>query len=580
MYLTALPIAAIDGWLTKWLTPIWLLGVGAGVGLVLLACFLLLFWLLARTGVFRTLQASSSGHFVSLALSLVLAGIGTVGVRQWFASSGEPVANDELILLSVMIWAISAVFSWALIYCPSHRMFDDLRSLLFEGYGAVLLSAVGLFALAGIASSFVASDTGKAFESLPQVFSPNRVSMTLPAIEGLVSDTETPKFFKQDIRFDPLQLKSITVESDRNITIADSDDFGKFQTPPFDIPANEPVVWNVGDSEQSPLPVYAGSEIFIQNAEIDPANVQVTIESKPPVPEVSGMIVSALSVLIVGLLFLLQQAVAPRVSAISMAAAKSEMVQPIFLFLLAIGAFAILLFTYMSFFTLGEDIKLVKDCGITIILILALIQGIWTASNSVSEEIEGRTALTVLSKPINRRSFMIGKMLGTFWIILLMFVVLGACLVIAVAYKPIYDARETSETDLIWQICFVEASSIIPGLVMAFLHAVVLSTLSVAISTRVSQFANFAICLSIYIVGQLVETIISSSEDGFAILQFFGQLIAVIVPNLESFSMQSAIDIGKPIPMSYLSGSFIYAVGYAGVAVLIGLLLFEDRDLA
>ena len=68
---------------------------------------------------------------------------------------------------------------------------------------------------------------------------------------------------------------------------------------------------------------------------------------------------------------------------------------------------------------------MLKDSGLTTIMVLAILVAVWTASVSVADEIEGRTALTLLSKPISRRQFVLGKFLGIVWPILLMFVVLG-----------------------------------------------------------------------------------------------------------------------------------------------------------
>jgi hypothetical protein len=115
---------------------------------------------------------------------------------------------------------------------------------------------------------------------------------------------------------------------------------------------------------------------------------------------------------------------------------------------------------------------------------------------------------------------------------------------------------------------------------MAFLHACVLSAFSVALATRLPQLANFAVCFAIYVVGHLTEALVSSAEGGFAILQFVGELIAVIIPDFEHFSMQSAIDVGNRVPMSFLSGALLYGLLYTLLAVLLGLVLFEDRDVA
>ena len=90
--------------------------------------------------------------------------------------------------------------------------------------------------------------------------------------------------------------------------------------------------------------------------------------------------------------------------------------------LVVVGAFLLVLYIYIPYNTFGEDVKMYKDSGMMTIMVLAILVALWTASVSVADEIEGRTALTLLSKPISRRQFVIGKFLGIVWPIVLMFV--------------------------------------------------------------------------------------------------------------------------------------------------------------
>jgi hypothetical protein len=92
--------------------------------------------------------------------------------------------------------------------------------------------------------------------------------------------------------------------------------------------------------------------------------------------------------------------------------------------------------------------------------------------------------------------------------------------------------------------------------------------------------ANFAICFSIYMLGHLTPTIVASAEGGLPLVEFFSQLISAAVPNLSLFSMEAAIDSDVGIPWSILASVLIYTVMYFLMATLLGLLLFEDRDLA
>src|ERR1700735_2183477 len=106
---------------------------------------------------------------------------------------------------------------------------------------------------------------------------------------------------------------------------------------------------------------------------------------------------------------------------IAMATAKEAIRQPAFFVLMLLA----LAWLVLSIFSFGEDIKMYKDTGLTTISFVALLLALLTASSTVAEEIEGKTAITLLSKPINRRQFIIGKYLGIELGVLVLYVLLG-----------------------------------------------------------------------------------------------------------------------------------------------------------
>lgn len=278
----------------------------------------------------------------------------------------------------------------------------------------------------------------------------------------------------------------------------------------------------------------------------------------------------------VGLLFRL---VLPKMAAIARTTAKEAMSQPLFYVLLALGIFALLIFPFVPYNTFGEDIKMLKAEGLTLIKILAIVLALWTASLSISEEIEGRTALTVLSKPIGRRQLLLGKYFGIAIPVVLMFIVLGALFLSTVSFKTMYDARENGETDPPASVCESQMVQIAPGLGLAFLEAIVMTSISVAISTRLPMLANLMICASIYVLGHLVP-LLAASPDQNELVRFVGQFFSAILPVLDHFSIETAISTGQTVPLTYLLAMAAYAALYITVAMLVGLLLFEDRDLA
>src|SRR5213593_3651156 len=105
-------------------------------------------------------------------------------------------------------------------------------------------------------------------------------------------------------------------------------------------------------------------------------------------------------------------------------------VQPIYPLLLAIGAAILVIFGLLPFFTLGEDAVMFKAVALDVILLLALISTLFATSKSIYEEIEDRTMLTLMSKPVRKWEVLVGKYLGIVLSALLAIVVLGGILVL------------------------------------------------------------------------------------------------------------------------------------------------------
>lgn len=276
----------------------------------------------------------------------------------------------------------------------------------------------------------------------------------------------------------------------------------------------------------------------------------------------------------------LGRAVCPKVTAVAMTSVRESTSQPLFYIILAIGVFALLIYPFLSYNTFGDDIKMLKAEGLTFIKILGIFLAVWTASVSISEEIEGRTALTLLSKPISRRSLLIGKFFGVIIPVIILFIVLGSLFLCTVSYKLAYDARETSQTPPDVVACQQELDGITPGLVLVFMESVILAAISVAVSTRLPMIPNLIICISIYALGHLIPLIVQSSSGRMEIVQFIAWLLSSILPVLENFTLETKIATGRALPHLYLVWSGLYCLAYSGMALLVGLLLFEDRDVA
>jgi ABC-type transport system involved in multi-copper enzyme maturation permease subunit len=582
-FLTPLFAASDSDWMMRWLTPIWFLGVGIVLGFLVLAGLIGVFYALSKVSALEKLRKNGTGHWFALVITLALGSLLAAYLRFGggaiiFRGNGE-LETEEWAMFSIAATMMIGSLVWAVIYCSSPRFLGELRSLLFEGIGLYMLSTLATVAAIGLASTYLVERPRSAINSVPELFA--KQEQTIPIELKGAPAAGNAEFVKLDLKYNGASLKFIQIESDRRLLLTDGPSIAESRARALTIEADTPVVWTEKmGAKDAPLPLNNDEDVYLQNQEIDTANVSIKLISSPSVRESMTFILVAVFVVVFGLLFMLMQAVSPKVAAIALSAAKSELSQPLPVILMAIVALAILLFVFLPFHTFGEDIKLLKDCGVTLILVAATFQAVWSASTSVNDEIEGRTALTLLSKPIHRRSFIIGKILGVVWIVMLMFLVLGSIELLAVAYKPIVESRESSTDAPTWQMCHLEMFQTIPGLALAFFQATVLGAFAVALGTRFSLIANFSICFSIYLLGHLTPTIVESAAGGLPLVEFFSQLISAIVPNLSHFSMEAAIDADVGIPWTVIASVLVYTTIYGIAATLIGLLLFEDRDLA
>jgi ABC-type transport system involved in multi-copper enzyme maturation permease subunit len=269
-----------------------------------------------------------------------------------------------------------------------------------------------------------------------------------------------------------------------------------------------------------------------------------------------------------------------RTGVIARATTKEAVRQPLFLLMMAIGILLIGVNTILPFFSLGEDIKMLKDCGLSTILISGLLLAIWTSSTSIASEIEGKTAMTLLSKPITRRQFVVGKYIGILQGALMLIVPLMIVFSLAVFYKVFYDARESSKEVPMVAEAIAAVVQVLPGYVLIFLEIAVLTAVSVAISTRMPMVVNIVTSLAIFVVGHITPMLVQSGAIKIEIVDFMARLIATVLPNLDYFNMSAAVATGQLIPPSYLLAALAYSVVYGGAAVILSFILFEDRDLA
>lgn len=297
----------------------------------------------------------------------------------------------------------------------------------------------------------------------------------------------------------------------------------------------------------------------------------------------------------------------PKGGAVSLAAFQEGIRQPMFWMLTLLGSGAMIVSIVIPYFTFGEDLKMVKEITYALTMVFPAIFGVISASTSVAEEIEGRTAVTLLSKPVTRREFLFGKFLGIMFAGLFMTMFMGWTLIWVILAKTHYDytpGLTTLPPDPAWlqpavddyfgrtisgdlfkgiALWLRDTGEALPGLVIGFGQVMTLVAVSVALATRVPMVVNIVMCLVVYFLGHLTP-IMTEVSQRIALVHFFAQLFELLLPGLDLFDVGTAIVREVPLDPNryalYTLNVAIYAAIYTAIATLAGLILFEDRDVA
>ncbi len=304
----------------------------------------------------------------------------------------------------------------------------------------------------------------------------------------------------------------------------------------------------------------------------------------------------------------------PKGGAVAQAAFRESVRQPMFWLLFAIAIVAMGISPFVPYFTFGEDHIMVKELGYDTIMFVAAIFGTLAASMFVSEEIEGRTAITLMSKPVSRRQFLLGKFVGILLAIVLMFGLLGCWFEGVMLYKHWFEKLDPKPTPpwvmaVLGKLGLPVGSALtflrgiglwadhtfetLPGLILSLCLVTVLVALAVALATRLPMVVNVSAIVIVFILANLSPVLVSIGQKALLqpgagavaqILSFTSQLFDTLLPGLSYFRVGPAVSSDTPLPIgqfwSYVGAASLYGFMYTCILLLLGLILFEDRDLA
>ena len=207
----------------------------------------------------------------------------------------------------------------------------------------------------------------------------------------------------------------------------------------------------------------------------------------------------------------------------------------------------------------------VINLGLTAVSLFGVIIAIFIGIGLVSKEIEKRTLYTVLSRPVRRWEFIVGKFFGLAGTL----VVNTFFMAIGVFSALFYVSHK-----------FIRAD----GLILIALYFIVLEflivcSLALLFSSFSTPLLSAVFAFSLFVVGCFAEDLRNFAAMAHGVSRGFATGAAYLVPNFSAFNVISSIAHEQPVAAQLILHNTLYALFYAAMALSGAVLIFEYRDL-
>jgi Cu-processing system permease protein len=213
--------------------------------------------------------------------------------------------------------------------------------------------------------------------------------------------------------------------------------------------------------------------------------------------------------------------------------------------------------------SIGQEGKIIQDLGLSCISLFGTLIAVFLGIGLVYKEIEKRTLYILISKPISRGQFILGKYLGLSLVLLVILIVMGAVL--------FFLSRVYLEG---WPWLQVLALAFI------YLELLIITGLATLFSSFTTPTLSAIFTLSIVFVGHLSSDLkIFAARFGRSATRFLIDLFYYFLPNFRVFHLESSVVHGHPLNSVILLESALYGLSYGACLVIVAILVFARRDL-
>jgi ABC-type transport system involved in multi-copper enzyme maturation permease subunit len=209
-----------------------------------------------------------------------------------------------------------------------------------------------------------------------------------------------------------------------------------------------------------------------------------------------------------------------------------------------------------------QDPRIVIDLSLACISIFGAIISIFIGIGLVYKEVEKRTIYTILSKPVARPYFLLGKYLGLLMTLLVNVVIMTLVMYLVLAFTE---------------------RGIDPGILRAvfltYVELMLITMISMFFSCFTSTTLAAIFSLSFYVIGYVTDDLRAfGAKSGSYLAGQATELLYQVLPNLNYFNIRGEIVHSIPVSLEQILLSTVYGISYVLIFYALSIVIFSRKD--
>ncbi len=223
--------------------------------------------------------------------------------------------------------------------------------------------------------------------------------------------------------------------------------------------------------------------------------------------------------------------------------------------------------------TIGQDQRVIKDIGLASMSLFGVLIATFVGTSLIHKEIRKKTIYTIISKPIYRYEFVLGKYCGLLLTMFINLAIMAVVLFGVLVFHKLLVPPLISGSESLGYVLLLK------GIGLIFIELMLITSIAILFSIISTPSLSVFFTLSIYVIGHLtldLKNMGAASQS--SLIKGLCSLGYYILPNLDNFNIRYEM-----VRDLYVSGKFMfyavtYGVLYMAAVLLMSILYMERKE--